>query len=237
VAEDEDRARVPAWARRQARRGATLSREAIVEAALRVADAEGLDAVSIRRVAAELGARTMSLYSHIDSKDGLLDLMIEKVLEELLIEDDLPEDWREAVTVIARREREVSVRHPWLVHLANHRSSVTIGPNGLRHLDQSVAALAPLKLDPRDAWRIIAAIDDYMLGYVTREVRERELPRRHGVTAEELRAFTQPYLQELIEGGEFVNVTPLLTDGVPAIGDGFEYGLTWMLDGIERRYA
>jgi AcrR family transcriptional regulator len=241
VAEDEDaregRAPVPAWARRHTRRSSALSRGAIVDASLRIADAEGLDAVSIRRVAAELGARTMSLYSHIDSKDDLLDLMTEKVLDELLIEGDLPAGWREAVITIARREREVAVRHPWLVDLANHRSSVMIGPNGLRHLDQSVAALAELKLEPLDAWRIIAAIDDYMLGYVTREVRERELPRRHGVTAEELRAFTQPYLQELIDNGEFVNVTPLLTDGVPAAGDSFEYGLTWILDGIERRYA
>jgi AcrR family transcriptional regulator len=235
--EREVRAPVPAWARRHARRGSALSREAIVEAALRIADAEGLDAVSIRRVAAELGARTMSLYGHIDSKDDLLVLMTEKVLDELLIEDELPADWRAAIAVIARREREVALGHPWLVDLANHRSSVMIGPNGLRHLDQSVAALAPLKLEPRDAWRIIAAIDDYMLGYVTREVRERELPRRHGVTADELRAFTQPYLQELIDDGEFVNVTPLLTDGVPAADDSFEYGLTLILDGIERRHT
>jgi AcrR family transcriptional regulator len=225
------------WARRHARRTTTLSREAIVEAALRIADADGLSAVSIRRVAAELGARTMSLYSHIDSKDDLLDLMTEQVLEELLIKGDLPAGWREAITMIARREREISLRHPWLVELANHRSAVVIGPNGLRHLDQSVAALAPLKLKPLDAWRIIAAVDDYMLGYVTREVRERDLPRRHGVSAAELEAFAQPYLQELIDSGEFVNVTPLLTDGVPAAGDSFEYGLTLILDGIERRYA
>lgn len=206
-------------------------------AALKIADAEGIAAVSIRRVAAELDARTMSLYSHIGSKSDLLDLMAEEVAGEVLIEGDLPDDWREAVTMIARREREVVQRHPWVVHLDSHRTSVMVGPNALRHLDQSIAALAGLKLDPIDAWRVIVTIDDYMLGYVKREVREREMPRREGFTEAELKSFAQPYIQDLIDSGEFVNATPLLTHGIPGAGDTFEYGLGWLLDGIERQFA
>lgn len=214
-----------------------LSREAIVEAALKIANAEGLGAVSIRRVAAALDARAMSLYTHIDSKDDLLDLMTDEIAAEVLVREELPGDWREAITVITRREREVVRRHPWVVDLVKYRGPGMIGPNGLRHLEQSVAALADLKVGVVDACRIIGAIDDYMLGYVTREARQSGAPRQGKVPVEERESLMQPYLQCLIDTGEFVNIAPLLRDGIPGIGDTFEQGLTWLLDGIERQYA
>jgi AcrR family transcriptional regulator len=231
----DDRA-APIWARERGRRS-TLSREAIVEAAVELADAEGIDAVSIRRVAAALGARTMSLYTYIDSKDDLLDLMADHVVAEILLEEELPAGWREAVMLLARREREASLRHPWLVDMVRRRSHAVVGPNVLRHMDQSMAAVAGLGLGTRDALRVISAIDDYMLGYVSRETREREITRRTGLNDAERLSTIRPYLQKRIDEGEFANIAPLLRGDVSTAEIEFEQGLRWLLDGIERHYT
>ncbi|MEV7005835.1 TetR/AcrR family transcriptional regulator C-terminal domain-containing protein [Streptosporangium sp. NPDC051022] len=248
-----EQAQGPVWARDVAKRRTKLTREAIVAAAIEIADAEGVDAVSIRRVAAELGARAMSLYTHIERKEDLLDLMADEANAEILIEGELPGDWREAISAITRRTREVIRRHPWLVDLVSRRSQV--GPNGLRHGEQSLAALAPLRIAPEWKWRIIAAVDDYALGFVIREVMQREGTRRYAWTKEERDALMQPYLRELVDSGEFPNLAPLLAgdalgapdapdvsgdSGVSGAGeeadrgadDDFERGLRWMLDGI-----
>jgi AcrR family transcriptional regulator len=236
VAEGTGPPRPPIWARPPARRRSALSREAIVDAALAIADAEGIGAVSIRRVAAELGARTMSLYGYIDSKDDLFDLMSDRVAGEAIVEGEMPAGWREAVSVLCRREREVARRHPWLVDLANHRSHVMVGPNGLRHLEQTIAAMAGLNLDPRDMLRVTGAITDYMLGFVTRETRLRRLGLRGGATGE-LAWLTWPYARKLAADGGLAHVTALLAGGVPETDDNFERGLAWLLDGIEREYG
>jgi AcrR family transcriptional regulator len=235
--DDGGKRRTPIWAREHARRASGLTREAIVGAAIELADSEGLEAVSIRRVAAVLSARTMSLYTYIDSKDDLLDLMADQIAGEVLIVEELPGDWREAITLIARRERETGLRHPWIVDMVNHRSHGVIGPNALRHLDQSVAAVAGLKLDPQDALRIVAAVDDYMLGFVAREAREREMTRRTGLSGAEHLSALRPYLQRLVDSGEFANITPLLRGDVQATEADFERGLRWLLDGIEREHS
>jgi AcrR family transcriptional regulator len=234
--EARDQRDVPIWARQRRRRSA-LSREAIVEAALEIADAEGIEAVSIRRVAAALSARTMSLYTYIDSKDDLLGLMADHVAGELLVKGRLPEDWREAITMIARRERDAGLRHPWLVDMVSHRASAVVGPNVLRHLDQSMSAVAGLGLEAKDALRVIAAVDDYMLGFVSRETREREIVRRTGLSGTEQLSSLRPYLQQLVDKGEFANIAPLLRGDVSTAEMEFEKGLRWLLDGIEREYT
>jgi AcrR family transcriptional regulator len=230
--------RTPIWARpHHGKRRATLSREIIVRAALEIADTEGLAAVSIRRVAAALGARTMSLYTYIDSKDDLLDLMADEVAGEVLVDGELPGDWRAAITMIANRERDVALRHAWIVELVNTHGRGVVGPNSLRHLEQSMAALSGLEVSTNDAWRIIGAVDGYMLGCVTQEIREREVVGERGIALSDREALMQPYLQRLIDSGDFVNITPLLKNGIPSISANFERGLSWMLDGIERTYA
>lgn len=203
--------------------------------ALSVADSDGLAAVSIRRVAGELGARAMSLYTHIDRKEDLLDLMVDEVARETYIEGGLPADWREAVTMIARREREVARRHPWVVDLLDRRPRV--GPNGLRHLEQSLAALRGLCLDPRSAWRILAAVTDYCAGYHTRDLSERRAPQQGGFTEADRTAMLRPYFQRMADSGEFPNLAPLLTEGLSGDDDNFEHGLRWLLDGIAAEFA
>jgi AcrR family transcriptional regulator len=215
----------PVWVRDQRPRRPALTREAIVEAAVEIADTEGLEAVSMRRVAAHLGARTMSLYTHIDRKEDLLDLMYDRLVEEILVDDDIfTGDWRAAISEIARKERASLLRHPWFRELVGRRSR--IGPNALRHVEQSLAALDPLNLDPAKAAQVVGAIDHFMLGYVMMEI----LHPQRGKSAVEL-----DYIRELAATGDYPRLTPLLDADWPHGGrHNFELGLKWLLDGIEQ---
>lgn len=206
-----------------------LSREAVVAAAIAVADADGLGAVSIRRVAAELDARTMSLYTYIARKEDLLDLMADEIAGEVLIEGGLPADWREAITLIARREREVARSHPWMVELLGRQPR--FGPNSLRHAEQTAAALSGLRLSPRAAWQVATAVDQLVLGQVVFDATQ-----LHGTAAVERSAQIVQYFRELSRTGDFPHLAPLLADGVP-VQDSFEQGLGWLLDGIALHHA
>src|SRR5262249_3952253 len=103
------------WLRPEPRsRGPALSRSAIAAAALEIADTEGFDAVSMRRVAQKLGVGTMTLYHYVANKDDLITLMVDAVMGEVLVpEADLESGWREALTRIALRSREAFRRHRW----------------------------------------------------------------------------------------------------------------------------
>ncbi|GAA3210710.1 TetR/AcrR family transcriptional regulator C-terminal domain-containing protein [Actinocorallia longicatena] len=220
------------WTRNPPSRRPALTREAIVAAAIEIGDTEGLAAISIRRIAAHLGARAMSLYTHIDRKEDLLDLMADEVISEILVADaELPADWREAITRITRLERQVLLRHPWLTEMIGFQR-FSPGPNRLHHLEQCLKALDGLGLDGPSAIRVVGAVTHYMLGCVIREASDADLHRdRCGGHDEKL-----PYLLALTEGPEFPRLGPLLRAGSfvkPSPEQRFEQGLEWLLDGIE----
>lgn len=225
------------WDEPEHKRRSPLTREAIVEAAMRVADEEGVAAMSIRRVAATLEARVMSLYSHIDSKNDLLALMSDEIAGEVLIEGELPADWREAITMIARRERDVALRHRWIPELLNYQERVQIGPNALRHAEQSMAALSGLELKTQDALQVLATVDEFMLGYTVRALREFRQVGSDAIGPGERAELTSTHVQVLIERGEFPHMARVLKDGLPRVEDNFERGLKWLLDGIEKEYG
>lgn len=226
----KERPRDPVWAREPGQRRPMLSRDAIVDAAIEIADSEDLEAVSIRRVAAKLGARTMSLYTYIDSKEDLLHLMANQVAGEFLIEGEMPADWREAISEIARRSRECLLRHPWLPALVHQNPAP--GPNHLRHVEQSLAAVSSLTTDPASMVRIVAAVDHYMLGYVMHAPHLEREGEPH--TAPE--ALQHPYFQKLLQSGDFQHLKTVLRAGAHS-EESFEAGLSWLLDGIERNFA
>jgi hypothetical protein len=91
--------------------------------------------------------------------------MADEVATETLVPGELPADWREATLAIARRERQTTLRHPWLVDLVARRSMLgRVGPNMLRHSDQSIAALTSLDVDPTRKWRLLTAGDEPVPG-------------------------------------------------------------------------
>jgi AcrR family transcriptional regulator len=121
------------------RRRDPITQEAIVEAAIRVLDSEGLDGLSMRRVGEELDTGAASLYWHVGSKDGLLDLIFDRVIGEQEVPDPEPERWREQVKEVARTMRATILRHRDIVRLSIGR--IAMGPNALRYSERLLAIL------------------------------------------------------------------------------------------------
>ncbi|MFJ7908619.1 TetR/AcrR family transcriptional regulator C-terminal domain-containing protein [Kitasatospora sp. NPDC096204] len=121
------------------------SRASIAAAAIGIADAEGLDAVSMRRVAAALGAGTMSLYNYVPKKEHLLDLMLDAVAAEYRFPPAPSGDVRADLADLAHQQLDICRRHPWLPALVLARPG--IGPNALRYTDRFLAITAPTGLD------------------------------------------------------------------------------------------
>ncbi|MFD4658103.1 TetR/AcrR family transcriptional regulator [Kitasatospora sp. NPDC058444] len=120
------------------------SRDSIAAAAIEIADAEGLDAASMRRVAAALGAGTMSLYNYVPKKEHLLDLMLDAVAAEYRLPPEPSGDVRADLTGLAHQQLAVFRRHPWAPALVLARPG--IGPNALRYTDHFLAVTAPTGL-------------------------------------------------------------------------------------------
>jgi AcrR family transcriptional regulator len=142
------------------------TRDGIAQAAIRIADAEGFEALSMRRVASELGAGTMTLYHYVRTKDELLSLVDNAIMGELLIPtDELPAGWRAGMREIARRTRDTYVRHPWVVDMPKN---VDDGPNGALHFEQSLAVMTETGLPVEECLELVILVDDYVFGYVQR---------------------------------------------------------------------
>jgi AcrR family transcriptional regulator len=218
-----------------------FSRNQIATAALAIADADGFDAVSIRRVAADLGAGTMSLYRYISAKADLVALMDDAIMGESLVPDSqLPADWREALAMIARATRATLLRHPWAVQALQGRGAAaqdgSFGPNGIRHFEQSLAAVATAPLDTAAKLDLITIVDDYVFGHV---LRAGEQQARTASADPEHAAAIAVYIQDQLRTGQFPHLTELARDpAAQAIGDPgklddrFERGLQALLDGI-----
>jgi AcrR family transcriptional regulator len=140
-----------------------FTRETIAEAAVHIADTEGFDALSMRRLAAELDAGTMTLYHYVRTKDELLSLVADSVMGELIVpEGEMPEHWRDALVVIAHRSRAALLRHPWALDIHDDPAP---GPNMMRHFDQSMQAVAELDLSVGERFELVSAVDEYTFGF------------------------------------------------------------------------
>jgi AcrR family transcriptional regulator len=237
MSRSEDRG--PIWARPEpGSRRPRFTREQFASVALAVADAEGFEAVSMRRVAAELGAGTMSLYHYLRGKDDLLALMDDALMGESLVPDgELPAGWREAVTAIARRTRAVYLRHPWALYAMQGERAVQgapIGPNGMRHFEQSLAALAEAPLDTRAKLDLLAIVDAYVFGTVLQSGETRARGEVDPGAAEALMEFALGQLRT----GRYPHLQALSGDPAAAsiadvglLEERFERGLRLLLDG------
>jgi AcrR family transcriptional regulator len=147
------------------RRRDPISRDAIVGTAIRLLDAEGLDALSMRRIADELGTGAATLYWHVGSKDGLLDLVFDTIIGEGEVPDPVPGQWREQLKQVARAQREVSLRHPYVVRISIGR--IPMGPNALRYSERVLAILRAGGLPPglavRGSHLLIAVVNGFTL--------------------------------------------------------------------------
>ena len=205
------------------RSASELSASKIVEAAIEIADSQGLESVSIRRIARALDARPMSIYNHISNKDEILELMAEKAIDEVLAESPLPRDWREALSTIARMMYATYIAHPWLVTIFSQRP--IIGPNAAKHAEQFVIAVDELPYKKEELWWFVGAMNDYVLGH-------------------SLRAVTAPPSVQLADPGPGEEEMPSAElESLPdylrtrASIERFEFGMKLVLDGIWLRYV
>ncbi len=205
-----------------------LSRERVLLQALALADNEGIDAVSMRRLGRELDAGAMSLYHHIGNKDELLDGMVDLVFAEIHLPES-PGDWQAAMRAMAVSAREVLARHPWASTLMLSRT--TPGPANLRYHEAVTASLRKSGFSISMATHANWLLDSYIYGFALQEA---SLPFSdadeledmiHEVFLPQLPPEEYPYLNE--------SATELMqSDYDPA--DEFTYGLDLILDALER---
>jgi AcrR family transcriptional regulator len=227
------------WGRRDRQlrpRKQGLSVERVVGAAVELADADGLEAVSMSRVAERLGFTTMSLYRHVRSKDELVGLMVEAAVgTPTKRTEGSPDGWRSGLERWSRDLLAVVQRHPWL--LAVSLASMPLGPNRLTWLDSGLEALAGTAL----SWDDKAAVTLLLNGFVFTEARtaaELAGPARDGSPAAATAAMPHA-LSALVDAERFPALRRALDAGIfePSESDrdaDFAFGLERILDGVER---
>jgi len=218
-----------------------FSREQIAATALQIADAEGFEALSMRRIAEALGAGTMTLYYYVRTKEDLLTLVEDALMGEICDAcAPLPRGWRAAVGKLAAATRATYLRHDWALRAL---TGLRVKPNGLRHIEQSLQAVAGLDLPLDHKLQILSIVDDYVFGHCASLVRHRSQPKPDRQTARALSAA----MTRILDAGDYPQLRALIGDGDPleafARHPGFltedrqfDVGLQALLDGLARRF-
>ncbi|MGW5192496.1 TetR/AcrR family transcriptional regulator C-terminal domain-containing protein [Kribbella sp. NPDC004138] len=210
-----------------------LSRERIVRAAITLADADGLDAVSLRKVAAALDAGPMRLYRYVDTKDELLALMADAVYAE--IPAPTGSTAGDVLRSIAHGVRDAALRHEWFADL--HGGRPHLGPATLAHAEACHAALHASGVDDLDARAgAMETLSVYLVGAVRKEVAERRAERASGLDKEQWQHTFGPYLQRMLATGHY----PRLGESVRGArhltaSEVFELGLDYLVEGMASR--
>jgi AcrR family transcriptional regulator len=211
--------------------------EAVVQAAIALADAEGLAALSMRRVAEVLQLSPMSLYTYVPSKAELMDLMLDHVAAEIEEPDPADGDWRAQITQLSRQRWAMSQRHPWLTQVAMHRPP--LGPNVLAKAEATLRAIDGLSLSEMEMDQITALVADYVRGAIRAAIDAREVERESGITDEQWWSQSTPLLAGLMDPDRYptmVRIGEAYKSGAMPPPDperNFEFGLQRVLDGIE----
>lgn len=215
--------------------GLTLDR--IVAAAVAIADAEGMDAVSMRRLSTDLGTGTMSLYRYVPGKAELLDLMVDRVQGEPLdsVAGREPVDWRTAVESMARTHLAVLRRHPWLMKINQART--VLGPSAVRGLEVSLAALQGMGLRDQELISTIIAVQSFVLGVARMEAEAVEAAKETGLSHEDFWTSQLPYLERAMASGEFPLTAALDENTFSTDFDHFGFGLRRLIAGFETLVA
>lgn len=199
-------------------------RTQIIDAALALADEDGLEGVSIRRVGERVGRRPMSLYTHVPSKDALVALMFDRISANLLVPRPLPEDGRELLRLIATRAFETYLAHPWMLHAFSSRPQP--GPNQLARAEQSALAVRALGVASGDAWRALSLVHEWTLGHAL-----------HAVTLRKDKALAQAL--DNVDASQHPAAARALSAANAAGGReaAFPDGLAAILDAVEGRFG
>ena len=222
---EEGGALVPAGAARPRARE-PLSRARALAAAMVVADAEGLGALTMRRLARERGVEAMSLYHHVRNKDDLLDAMVEAVFAEMALPRD-DEAWAVAMRRRACSVREVLTRHPWAIAVVQSRTSP--GPATLGHLDALLRCCRRAGFSVALTAHAASLVDSYVYGFVLQEV---NLPAADTGGVDAVIEGVLPDLATQHPALYELTVEHVLQPGY-RYGDEFDHGLGLVLEALE----
>ncbi|MEU9374969.1 TetR/AcrR family transcriptional regulator [Streptomyces sp. NPDC048255] len=224
------------WARPQrAGRGPrpAHSRESIAAEAVRIADAEGIEAVSMRRVAAGIGAGTMSLYNYVPRKEDLYELMVDAVSGEYELSPPAG-DWRADLLALARQTLALMRRHPWLPRLLS--PVYGFGPNALRYLEHSLDCLVPLDAPDAEKLELVAAVNGMVATYVSGELALAERARALPWSAAEEQRVRAAWIGSRLATGQYPLLTAALagaaapiTEAGPELADAFDRSMSRLL--------
>ncbi|MFB6778507.1 TetR/AcrR family transcriptional regulator [Streptomyces sp. NPDC056352] len=225
------------WARpERAGRGPkpAFSRADIADAAVRIADADGIDAVSMRKVAAELGCGTMSLYNYVPRKEDLYELMVDRVSAAYELPEHPSGDWRADLVALAHQTRALMHRHTWVPRLMS--PVYGFSPNALRFLEYALSCLDGLDARFGEKMELIAMVNGMVTTYVSNEIATAERSRSLPWSEEQEHAVRTGYLISQIMTGKYPRMAAgFAEDSGPIDLDGvFDRALDRVLDSFER---
>ncbi|TDC69799.1 TetR/AcrR family transcriptional regulator [Micromonospora sp. KC606] len=226
------------WRTREkpSRKGGELSVDRIVRSAIELADADGLAALSMRRVAERLHVGTMSLYTHVPGKGELLDVMLDTVYGETARPQDVPGGWRGRLELIARENWALYLRHPWLLQVATTRPP--LGPNVTAKYEYALRAVEGVGLTDLEMDAVVTLVDGYVHGAVRGAVEAAQAAHRTGMTDEQWWRAHAPYLERVVDPRRYPTAARVgATAGQEYQGPSdparvFEFGLARILDGV-----
>lgn len=208
----------------------------ITRAAIDLADTEGLEAVSMRRLAEKLGGVTaMSLYTYIPGKGELLDLMLDTVYGDLL--DPVPSGgWRKRLEAVARHNRDLYLRHPWLITVATTRP--VLGPNLMAKYELELSTIEGLGLTELDMDLLLSTIGDFVHGSARAAITAAQAEKHTGMTDLQWWEATAPLLEQVWDVSRYPVASRVGASTGPELGAGdpqrsFDFGLALLLDGVE----
>jgi AcrR family transcriptional regulator len=212
-----------------------LSLQRIVEAGIRVATSDGLAAVSMSRVASELGAATMSLYRHLSAKDELLAHMVDAAFADAPPATGPEDSWRSGLSRWAASHLAVLRRHAWLVRVPI--SGPPLMPNQVLWFERGLACLRDTQLAAAEQPSVLLLVNGFVRNQATLEADLLLAARTSGLAPEHVGASYSALLARLTDAARFPAIHGLLAAGVfvgdGAIADDFQFGLDRILDGIE----
>lgn len=214
-----------------------LTVETIAQAAIAIADAEGLTTLSMRRVAEAVGVSTMSLYTYVPSKAELIDVMLDRILADDVDPSMGAGDWRMKLAAVARQDWERGNRHPWMLQVGTHRPP--LGPNLMAKHEATLRILDGLGLSELEMDRVAALLMSYVQGAVRQAVEATLVQQHTGMSDKQWWTTQEPLLMMVLDPSRFPlshRVGQAVGEAFDAVTDpvgNFDFGLERVLDGLQ----
>jgi len=234
-----DRSYPSVWARPRRKERSTLTREQIVAEALRLLDSEGIEALSMRKLAAGLGAGATSLYWHVANRDELIELVIDEIYGEVDVPDAVEaHDWQAATRRFAHSMRSAILRHRWVVSVLDHLVAAYVGPNLTEATERMLAVFEAAGFELAEAERALNTVAAYVTGVAMGEAAWHNWLARHGQTPTGWIEAGMRVAKEATEDYERLRTVIAGYEGkdpLKVMDDDFDYGLDRVLDGLQAR--